>query len=284
MTNWIDFKELRQQLNFGGVLRLYGVELKQKGDQHHGFCPLPSHNGKKHSPSFSANLKRGSWQCFGCGQKGNVLDFAVLMERGNPKSGEDVARTARKLSTLLLGKSSEQERANNTAEDVDAVINAPLDFELKGLDVTHPYLFDRGFSEKTIATFGLGFCSRGLLENRIAIPIHDRNGRLVGYAGRAIRDTEVSEENPKYKFPGRRKRKGIFHDFRKSLLLYNAHRINRPVDAVCVIEKKRFPKVVKYSLPLAAAWEFVFRILFRNLCIPNGAPGVADQSSVSVVN
>src|SRR5256885_1289545 len=84
MTNWIDFKELRKQLDFAKVLRHYGVELKLSGDQHHGFCPLPAHQGKKNSPSFSANIKRGIWQCFGCGEKGNLLDFAVLMERANP--------------------------------------------------------------------------------------------------------------------------------------------------------------------------------------------------------
>src|ERR1043166_1698260 len=94
MTNWIDIKELRKQLDFADVLRHYGVELKPHGDQHHGFCPLPQHQGKKNSPSFSANLKRGIWQCFGCGSKGNVLDFAVLMEKGNPKNGEDVRRVA----------------------------------------------------------------------------------------------------------------------------------------------------------------------------------------------
>src|ERR1039457_2921850 len=97
MTNWIDIKELRKQLDFEEVLRHYGVALKLTGDQHHGFCPLPSHKGKKNSPSFSANIKRGIWQCFGCGGKGNVLDFAVLMEEGNPKNGADVRRVAKKL-------------------------------------------------------------------------------------------------------------------------------------------------------------------------------------------
>jgi DNA primase len=100
-TNWIDIEGLKTRLDFAKILRHYGVELKLKGDQHHGFCPLPSHNGKKNSPSFSANLKRGIWQCFGCGEKGNVLDFAVLMEKGNPKNGEDVRRVASKLMEMF---------------------------------------------------------------------------------------------------------------------------------------------------------------------------------------
>ena len=236
-TNWIDFKELRKQLNFADVLRHYGVELKTKGDQHHGFCPLPSHNGKKNSPSFSANLKRGIWQCFGCGEKGNVLDFAVLMERANPKSGEDVRRVASKLKERFAGGSaspSPQEPPKETDNDENIVINAPLDFELKGLDATHSYLHDRGLTKKTIATFGLGYCSRGLLAKRIAIPIHDATGELIGYAGRVVDDNAISDENPKYKFPGRRKRNGVIHEFRKSLLLYNVHKISAGSDLVVV--------------------------------------------------
>jgi DNA primase len=239
MTNWLDFKELRKQLDFGKVLQHYGVELKQSGEQHHSFCPLPAHEGKKNSPSFSANLKRGIWQCFGCGQKGNVLDFAVLMEHGNPKNGEDVRRIAIDLQRRFPNGASQSEKADEPdadPEEENVVINAPLDFALKGLDAKHPYLLNRGFTAETIAQFGLGYCSRGLLANRIAIPLHDAEGKLLGYAGRLINDEDISEENPKYKFPGRRERKSVVYEFKKSLLLYNTHRIAWPVQNLIVVE------------------------------------------------
>lgn len=239
MSEWLDFKELRRQLDFGEVLRHYGVELKLSGDQHHSFCPLPSHQGKRNSPSFSANVKRGIWQCFGCGQKGNLLDFAVLMEKGNPESGEDVRRVAAQLRDRFvtgetLSAKLEKESAEPEADNV--VVNATLDFHLKRLDATHPYLFKRGFNERTIEKFGLGYCSHGFLAGRVAIPIHNREGNLVGYAGRLVNDDVISEDNPKYKFPGRRNRKDVIHDFRKSFLVYNAHRITAPVDDLVIVE------------------------------------------------
>jgi DNA primase len=236
--NWIDFKELRKQLDFGEVLRHYGVELKLSGDQHHGFCPLPKHKGERNSASFSANLKRGIWQCFGCGGKGNVLDFAVLMEGKDPKNGEDVQSVAFALQERMPGRASadQGEASDNKDEDSNVIINAPLDFELKGLDPNHPYLPDRRFTRETIAHFGPGYCSRGLLRDRIAIPLHNGSGELVGYAGRVIDNETITEENPKYKFPGRRRRKEVIHGFRKSLLLYNAHRIVAPVDDLAVVE------------------------------------------------
>src|ERR1019366_4394940 len=94
---WIDFKALRAGLDFAAVLEHYGVEVKSKGTQHHGFCPLPHHAGKRNSPSFSANLEKGIFQCFGCGAKGNVLDFAAFMEKADPKDGSTLLDVAVKL-------------------------------------------------------------------------------------------------------------------------------------------------------------------------------------------
>src|SRR2546423_14405707 len=100
MNGWINFKELRAKLDFEQVLRHYGVEVKRRGVQHQGFCPLPNHKGKRNSPSFSANLERGIFQCFGCGAKGNVLEFAALMENSNPKDGAALRNVALKLQQL----------------------------------------------------------------------------------------------------------------------------------------------------------------------------------------
>jgi len=97
MGGWIDFKALRATLSFADVLRHYGVEVKAKGSQHHGYCPLPNHNGKKNSPSFSANLEKGIFNCFGCGAKGNLLEFAAFMENANPSDGAELRKIAVKL-------------------------------------------------------------------------------------------------------------------------------------------------------------------------------------------
>src|SRR5262245_9684681 len=102
MSKWINSRELRERLNFAEVLQSYGVELKIKGKQHQGFCPLPNHDGQKRSPSFSANIEKGMFQCFGCGGKGNVIDFAILMEGLDPKNGADFRKVALKLQERLL--------------------------------------------------------------------------------------------------------------------------------------------------------------------------------------
>src|ERR1019366_1121062 len=150
-TNWIDFKALRARLDFAAMLEHYGVEVKRKGTQHQGFCPLPNHNGKKNSPSFSANLERGIFQCFGCGAKGNVLEFAAMMENVDPKDGLAFRNVALELQNRFCPEAGVTPKAKERTADkrqpkgqpvvhVPVIVNAPLDFELKGLDAAHPYL------------------------------------------------------------------------------------------------------------------------------------------------
>src|SRR6266436_5673205 len=145
MNTWIDFKTLRAKLDFEQVLGHYGVEVKRKGNQHHGFCPLPNHNGKRNSPSFSANLERGIFQCFGCGAKGNVLEFAAMMEKADPKNGAVLHQVALELQRRFcpdLDENPQQaakspEKQPDKAEpksNLPVIVNAPFDFELKGLD------------------------------------------------------------------------------------------------------------------------------------------------------
>jgi DNA primase len=75
-----------------------------------------------------------------------------------------------------------------------------------------------------------------MLKGRIAIPLRNPKGELVGYAGRVTKDEEISERHPKYLFPGERLKDAVKIEFRKSLLLYNADRIKAPVDNLIVVE------------------------------------------------
>src|SRR5438094_566414 len=100
--SWIDFKALREKLDFAQVLTHYRVEFKVKGERASCFCPLPGHNGKRRSPSFSADLRRGLFQCFGCGAKGNILEFCCLMENVDPQNSKEFHKTAAMLQERFM--------------------------------------------------------------------------------------------------------------------------------------------------------------------------------------
>lgn len=258
---WVNFRELRSRLRFEDVLRLYKVEVKTRGEQYHGPCPLPGHTGSGTAPCFSANLRRGIFHCFGCGAKGNLLEFACLMEKADPKDGQAVRRVAVTLQQRFfpegvsrrhppreqpeepkLGSGpSEYVPATIPRADLPVVVNEPVDFELKGLDRNHEYFTRNGLNAATVEYFGLGYCARGMFRDRVAIPLHDAHGRLIGYAGRLVEESQASPENPLFRLPSKRERNGRILEFDRSAFLYNGHRLKTPCDELIVVEQ--FPSV-----------------------------------------
>jgi len=243
MSTWIDFKQLRQGLKFRDLLSKYQIRLsiRQQGKQAVGPCPLPAHSGSRTKQSFSANLEKGLFQCFSCNSKGNALDFACLMEGRDPENGAELRRTALELAKEFKietpapnrRRDHQEQKIIRAPESSGVLLNAPLNFELKGLDSEHEYLKKtRKLDTDTIRAFGLGFCCRGRFAGRIAIPLHNLKSELVGYAGRHIDDAI----EPKYLLPSSRVHKGVTHEFRKSFLLYNAHRIQLPATSLIVVE------------------------------------------------
>ena len=207
-------------------LEHYGVELQiKKEHQHQGFCPLPEHegSGQRRSPSFSADLEGGKFHCFGCGGKGNTIDFAILME-GWSKDDRSAFRKASVIlkETFLSGEDGNPKKRKKNPKGESkppakkqkkrkVIINPVLTFSLQKLESDHPYLAGRNFDLETAVHFGAGFCSKGMMKGRIAIPIHNSKGELIGYAGRIVDDSLISEDTPKYLFPGGRVVRGVSH-------------------------------------------------------------------------
>ena len=240
MSTWVNFKELREQLDFREVLMHYNVTVKAKNQvQHTGPCPLPTHEGPRKATSFSAHLDKHIWRCFGCGAQGNIIDFACRMENLDPAKSDDVRKAALILSDRYRVESTPPKRSpakkSVSIAPGNVIVNAPLDFTLKGLDPDHPYFREHGFTKATVDHFELGYASRGLMQGRIAIPLRNAEGKLIGYAGRVTDDSAITEDNPKYRFPSAREHDGKRYEFNKALLLYNGHAIEQPADELIVV-------------------------------------------------
>ena len=202
MGEWVSFTEIKQRVGLDQVLRAYRVDwLRCSGPrQYRGRCPIHQGQGVE---AFHANLERGIFHCFACGAGGNVLDFVAAME------GCSVREAALRLQAdHRLDPAVGTERRKLVTKKRE--VNPPLNFSLP-LDARHPYLAERGIDSATAGYFGVGYSHGcGLMNGRVAIPIHDHGGRLVAYCGRA-----VDRGCPRYRFPA---------GFQKSQVLFNHHR------------------------------------------------------------
>jgi hypothetical protein len=252
MSEWIDFRKLRRDLNFEKILTAYGVRLNirdiAKDRQHSGPCPLTACK-ERSKANFSANVDQGIWRCFGCGGHGNTLDFVLLMEGLDPSKGGDVRKGALFAQEKFMGKDAEKPKAfppqtekkkvtstSPPLEYAKTLINEPLDFTLKSLDPSHGWFKVHGFKAETLKHFGLGASSRGALKGKMAIPlVSDATGKLIGYAGRLFDEGAAAGKDPRYLFPEPRIRNGIRHIFEPGRILYNSHAINAPVNRLLVV-------------------------------------------------
>ena len=207
---WVSFKQVKADVAIGDVLARYGVRVRRVGGELRGPCPLPTHTSRRSPDSFSVSPARNAWSCRSqsCMQArggkagGNILDFVAVME----------GCSVREAALRLQDWSGAMPQRHTVPAEETATPNAPLPFALQYIDGHHPYLATRGLTAETIRTFGIGaYRGRGFLRGRVVIPIHDETGTLIAYAGRALDGHE-----PKYRFPT---------GFRKSLVLFNLHRV-----------------------------------------------------------
>ena len=242
---WVSFEEIKKAVTLQMVLDRYGFALRRIAPGSlRGKCPLPTHSSKESKESFTATFSKGTGGAWACQSQscvaarggrrgGNALDFVAVMERCSvreaalklqqwfsvpaptsaPAVQEPKAAAVQEPKKQLVSKESREGESDGP--------NKPLGFTLKGIDPGHPYLTTRGISRETAEAFGVGFFpGKGSMAGRCVIPIADRGGELVAYAGRAIDNTE-----PRYKFPA---------GFRKSRELFNLHRVKGELRVVVV--------------------------------------------------
>jgi DNA primase len=243
-SQFVDFRAVKRKVTMVQVLEHYGLmsQMHRNGDSITGACPI--HEGQNKT-AFRVSVSKNCWNCFSrCQCGGNVLDFVAKKEKvsllkaanllvewfglniESPQSEDDSRHDQRGKKSdppVREKEKPKREPPKPVEEDETKGENKPLEFVLKNLQSEHPYLTERGLSPETIQRFGLGFCSKGLHKDRIAIPIHNATGQLVAYAGRWPGPTDKE----KYQLP-----KG----FKKSLELFNLHRaIAEPADRPLII-------------------------------------------------
>lgn len=223
MAKWVDFKKIKTEISIEAVLDHYGLldTMKRKDATNALVGPCPIHKGTNQY-QFHVSLTKNNFNCFGdCHGGGNVLDFVSKMEKVDLRAAAlKIQEWFNLKSERPKNKDSKDNRAELTKEKKEKPnepekINPPLKFSLQNLDLDHHYLKDRGLNQETIEYFGVGFCTKGLMKDRIAIPVHNENGELVAYIGRWIGNGDPSEGEGKYKIPP---------NFHKSLVVFNLHR------------------------------------------------------------
>lgn len=220
-------ERVKNEANIVDVVGDY-VRLRRMGRNWVGLCPF--HDDKK--PSMHVEPVKGIFKCFACGEGGNVFTFLMKI------NGWNFPETVKNLANVLGIEVPEEKRPSRDTEERERLVAAMKDAArlYNGVlksdegELALAYFRGRGFTDETIALFGLGYAPEswdwlmngmiaagyspdeleksGLIikrtgrdgyydrfRGRAMFPVFEASGRLVGFGARRMGE---DPDQPKY--------------------------------------------------------------------------------------
>jgi DNA primase len=227
------------------------TDLRRVGSRWTGLCPFHD----ERTPSFSVDVEQKLYHCFGCGESGDAIrfvqetegvDFREAVERLSERTRVELVREASdpeeekrraaqdRLRALLgraaqfysayLWKADEAEAARTYLSERGLDQSVLEEFQVGYAPSAGDKLIQQaaksGFSAQDLVTAGLARRREGRVEDafrgRIIFPLADQRGRILGFAGRALREGQ----QPKYLNTSENKAVGFY----KGQMLYGMHK------------------------------------------------------------
>jgi len=219
--------QIKQAANIIEIASQY-TNIFKRGKSHIGLCPFHSEK----TPSFTLDIERQLYHCFGCGAGGDI--FTLVMEKENLSFPEALRHLADKYNIKIPEQKKLSPQFTQLKEDIDRINELTLGFFRKNLFKTKEgqnaldYLHKRNISDEVIQKLKIGYAlnswdslinyfrekkvSPSLLEKaglalrrqnkegfydrfrgRVIFPIFTDTGTVVAFGGRTLFDAE-----PKY--------------------------------------------------------------------------------------
>ena len=261
-------QKIKEKLNIADVIGQY-VPLRRVGRNWTAKCPFH----KERTPSFHVSPERGTYMCFGCGEKGDVfsfvqkmdgLDFPTALKQLAEKAGVKLDRLSPQDSTLQREK---EERLHEACEAAAKFFES----ELKKRKDVLGYIKTRGVTLETAAVWRLGYApadweqlSRHLMatgfaadelvqaglavksektpgtvfdrfRGRIMFPIFDAANQVIAFSGRFFENIPSAKGAEPAKYVNSPETEL----FRKSRVLYGydrAFKAIRKADCILLVE------------------------------------------------
>lgn len=218
LQSFID--DLLAKTNIVDVIDSY-VPLKKRGTSYVACCPF--HHEK--SPSFNVSSQKQFYHCFGCNASGNVIGFVMhYMQQTFPDAVATLAAKAG-MPVVYEKTATKQKPDISLYQLLEKVSNYYVECLKTPSQEAIKYLKNRGLNSKVVTQYQLGYAPNDwhaldkqfanykkdliktgmLIENdkqqvydryrhRLVFPIHNRNGKIIGFGGRAL----SANQDPKY--------------------------------------------------------------------------------------
>lgn len=254
--------EIRGAAVIADVVSEFVPDLKKSGANLVACCPFHSEK----TPSFAVSPAKNLYKCFGCGKGGDSISFLIEKGLSYPEALRWIARRFQvEVQETANGQPDPEHDRRVQMRTWATVLQAH--FALPQADETPAFRYwtDRGFKPETIDEFGLGWCDGSkpdhlepdalasigatnqggnlIFYRRATIPLHDRSGAVIGWAGRTLETADKAKyiNSPETAI------------YTKSRTLFNLHR------AAPYIRQRGEVWIVEGYADVMALWQLGYR-------------------------
>ncbi len=195
------------------------IPLEKRGKNYFGVCPFHDDT----NPSMSVSREKQIYTCFSCHATGNVFTFLMNYEHkefsqvlsdlasrvGITLNGVRVKRSSTKYDEWykaydlankyyqnnLLSKEGEAARNYLKARNIDdeTIKEFEIGYSLKSRDDLTKLLTLKGNSLDFLNKIGLANEDHDIYTARLMFPLHDLNGKVIGFSGRIITNSKQNK-------------------------------------------------------------------------------------------
>lgn len=196
-----DFAQIKASVTITQVIEMLGITgLTPNGDTFRGYCPICKEGNNR---AFVVTPARNIFYCFSEKKGGSVIDLVARFKRiPEAQAGQQIAAhfgLNGAATSSAGGASKAADNAPATSEGTQE--RKPVGFDpreyMRGLDAGHAALKNFGIPAATIRDFDGGYCAKGLNRGRLALPVHDADGAILGFMGLALKGEQPDILYPK---------------------------------------------------------------------------------------
>jgi DNA primase len=184
---FVDFAELKTRVSIEQALPVLGLNLLPHGGQYRGPCPVCKSGGDR---ALVVTPAKGLFYCFAAKIGGDVIALTAHIRGTTVKDAADELSRAFGIVQNSTGTVSKSRATAPQAQEARKQPAFDPEAYAARLDASHASLAPLGISPETLKAWKAGYSNAGTNRGRLAIALHDRDGNILGFAGRSLGDQQ----------------------------------------------------------------------------------------------